>query len=304
MSDPSAQRVSCPTCHRAYRWQAEHTGKQVACKQCDTLFIVPDQPGVAQAVEPVGYEIGQVEEDQPTIERDKCPSCKSPLRVGAVLCMNCGFSLEEGGKIQTAVAEPLGPEDPGEQEAELTKKQKREQERAIDTIAQHQWQDYKLPALIAGIGLLFALINVVLVPSSDLYSMGLSGAGEQRLGFTLWISINTVISMILLFGALLANVAIFGAAFGSFGSVLLKILAITLVCRQSDALFVISMDLLFDLGIVGVVLSWGIYLGLYIALCMKLLDLDAVEMRLVIGFVVVARVVGAFLINVLVASLF
>ncbi|MEM9419172.1 MAG: hypothetical protein AAGA25_09015, partial [Planctomycetota bacterium] len=33
----------------------------------------------------------------------KCPACNSPLREGAVICMNCGFNLMEGAKVQTVV---------------------------------------------------------------------------------------------------------------------------------------------------------------------------------------------------------
>jgi len=33
----------------------------------------------------------------------KCPACNGKLRAGAVICMNCGFNLAEGGKIKTRI---------------------------------------------------------------------------------------------------------------------------------------------------------------------------------------------------------
>lgn len=319
MTDIANQRVSCPTCGAGYRWRAELVGKEVPCKQCDTHFIVPDQAGTGLTLDPVGsgggYELASEALANEPVRKlavepidGKCPVCNVKLREGAVVCMTCGFNLEEGNKVQTAVAEPAdaeeeNPDDP-DQDSPYTKKQKRDEERAIAAINQHQWLDYKLPAILSVVGVLLAMINLVLVPSSDMYGMGLASSGEQRLGFAIWSSVNTLTSALLLFGALLANVAICGAAFGALGSVLLKVLAITLICRQTDILFVMTMDMLFELSIVGIVIGWGIYLGLYIALCMKMLELDAVEMRLVIGFVVVARLVGSFLITALIAALF
>ena len=32
-----------------------------------------------------------------------CPSCKNSVRSGAVICINCGFNLKEGSKVNTAV---------------------------------------------------------------------------------------------------------------------------------------------------------------------------------------------------------
>lgn len=319
MSDPGTQRVNCPACRTRFRWRAELAGREVPCKQCDSRFIVPDQPGDGLAIEDAdthaGYELdldGVSEEPTQQLavpsNQGKCPSCNTKLREGAVLCMNCGFSLEAGGKLQTDIAAPAEPEEhlptQEDEDTRFTKKQKREEERVRDTLAQHQWQDYLFPSLLAGVGILLALINLVLVPNSDMYALGMGSAGEERIGFAIWSTVNTIVSAILLFGGLLANVAIFGAAFGALGSVLLKVLAISLVCRQTDILFVMTMDMMFELGLVGNFISWGIYLALYIGLCMKLLELDAVEMRLVIGFVVVARIVGSFVITALIAALF
>lgn len=46
-----------------------------------------------------------------------CPSCGGALRSGAVLCVECGFDLRTGQKLQTRVRlRPVGRERPGEQE--------------------------------------------------------------------------------------------------------------------------------------------------------------------------------------------
>ena len=49
--------------------------------------------------------------DPPTVGATpaKCPSCNGRLRAGAVICMNCGFNLADGGKIETRIETDPSP---------------------------------------------------------------------------------------------------------------------------------------------------------------------------------------------------
>ena len=87
-----------------------------------------DPPPADDASEDVGYELDLPEELSAAAHADartretlarvrpangKCPSCNSPLRPAAVICLNCGFNLLEGAKIQTRVGDPEpGPQPP------------------------------------------------------------------------------------------------------------------------------------------------------------------------------------------------
>ena len=112
MNEPQ-QRVVCPTCGKGYRWQASLVGKRVPCKNCDTPFMVPDAPGVGLVINSIGadgtydLELDAAKDTPASAEfhavpanNGKCPSCNSPVREGAMLCMNCGFNMAEGKKIQ------------------------------------------------------------------------------------------------------------------------------------------------------------------------------------------------------------
>lgn len=131
MSDPQ-QRVTCPTCSKGYRWQASLVGKRVPCKQCETVFLVPDAPGVGLAINSIGedgtYDLDlDAQKDTPAsaefhavpANNGKCPSCNSPVREGAMLCLNCGFNMAEGKKIEAPTVEALPEEDKKEMRREL-----------------------------------------------------------------------------------------------------------------------------------------------------------------------------------------
>ncbi len=128
MADSSNERVTCPDCGKGYRWQDKLVGRVVPCKQCDTKFSVPDAPGVgvAYAPEPVTnhdgtYDLDLGEDDAPATLANpavggKCPSCNSPVKEHAVICINCGFNMQSGVKIEKPQVSELSPGDRKESE--------------------------------------------------------------------------------------------------------------------------------------------------------------------------------------------
>src|SRR5690606_19051166 len=103
---------------RGYRWDPSLTGRTVACRKCDHRFAVPDRPGLPgvslapakPAAETYELDLSEAErhpgEPEPMAvpaNNGKCPSCNSPIKDTAVICLNCGFNLREGNRIQTAV---------------------------------------------------------------------------------------------------------------------------------------------------------------------------------------------------------
>ena len=118
MSDTETQRVTCPSCDKGYRWDAKLIGKTVSCKGCGAHFEVPDRPGIAgRHLDPVvaddgTYDLnldeGQRHPDAPEpiavpANDGKCPSCNNKIKETAVICLNCGFNLKAGQKIQTTI---------------------------------------------------------------------------------------------------------------------------------------------------------------------------------------------------------
>lgn len=123
MPEENHQRVSCPSCGKGYRWQPSLTGRAVPCKQCGAEFEVPDAPGVGVALNeaPPGesgvYDLAAPEAQEPTRQlaapaRDgKCPNCNSKVKDHAVICINCGFNMQQGRAMDKPAVSELSQKD-------------------------------------------------------------------------------------------------------------------------------------------------------------------------------------------------
>ena len=131
MTAPPEPRIACPNCGKQYKWKTQIAGRKVQCSQCEQKMRLPDT--AEGAIEPIGpllnqqnqashgaYELDLPEEEPtpassaPPVHMDAgpagdgnghCPACNSKLKPGAVLCINCGYHVEEGKKIKTSVAQ-------------------------------------------------------------------------------------------------------------------------------------------------------------------------------------------------------
>eukprot|EP00752_Nemacystus_decipiens_P013926 g12362.t1 len=299
MSDAPPERVTCPSCGKGYRWQAKLIERHVPCKACGTEFIVPYEPGVGIAVHPKpsddGYELDIDEPESPASKvaaahGGKCPSCNSPVREGAVICMNCGFNLAEGKKVQTAVAET--PADADEADPNLTKQEQRDMERSAAAHAEHWWMDYKLPLILIGVGLAMTLLNNVLIgPNAPMIKDFYGSTSTAIIGLTIETAYITFVHSALLFVGLLLLVKLFGAGFGTLTSVLLRVLGISLVSQEAEFMVRALMDIAMGTGGFGWVVTWTVYLAFMVGLCIKLLDVDMTEFRVLIWFIIIGQIV-------------
>lgn len=325
MADASESRVSCPGCGKGYRWQAPLAGRTVPCKQCGESFIVPDQPGPGLPLEPTTddglYELQMDEEDEgPGFEpRDKCPNCNSPLRLGAVLCMNCGFSLAEGTRLNTHVAEKAPPQRDGlpdraapefatpmTEADRLRQREQRDAERAAETLVRHRLMNYKLPTLLLVIGGVLALVNIfALAPFSPSMKAVQASYHDIALGTAISILLNNAVTSALFLFTLLAMVALLGSGFGTMGSVLLKILGISLACTQVSLALHFGTDMATGgLGIISFIIRWPVYLTMFFLAAWKLLELDGNEFKIVFIVMVFIRILALFVANYVVGRLF
>lgn len=300
MADPTIQ---CPNCGKAYRWQTKIAGRNVRCV-CQHKFRVPMTPDEAiesggsapppsnpasastpqpakpapPAKEPDPYEL-DTPDDSPTqtprpiasggagraADATKCPSCNSPLRPGAVICLNCGFNVAAGAKIQTVVAaddddDAVTPvkgraaASPGTEAAfkddrvnRSVSRSKLEEELAADIAKKHHFQENILPLILIGVGFALLLLNtLVLAPKAGM-GWDITNAADVRVGALIGSVLLLAIQLPCLFAGLLIISALFGSAFGSITSALKKLVALALVGGQFDTLlelfFVITMGM-------------------------------------------------------------
>ncbi|MEM9020204.1 MAG: hypothetical protein AAGC44_06530 [Planctomycetota bacterium] len=334
MPEPAAQRVNCPHCNKGYRWSDKLAGRLVDCKQCGERFVVPNQPGIgiapdAEPTQDDTYELALDEDGRTAADPEpkaapavggRCPVCNTKVPETAVICLNCGFNMKEGKRVETAVLQ----DDSSEAEAQgntgqappppppgpMGLREERDAEAALDAERSHQWNDYVLPAILTGIGLVLMLFNNLFFAhqSPSLTTDWFGGTvswGELTLATMIDTVFATGINTVLLFLGLLLLVALFGASYGALQSVILKILAIVLLCQEVDFTFFVVMDIATGgAGFLAVFINWAIYLTVMIGLCVKLLEMDMTEFRVFIVFIIVGHMASSFLINFLIAAFF
>ena len=296
--DPAA--CACPACHAPCAWTAERAGRRLRCK-CGQIFRLPadaggpvaaeaapppkaptpapaPEPTPEPAPEPDVYEV-DLPDDMPNVDvasdaapatpaaagatPTKCPSCNGRLRAGAVVCMNCGFNLAEGGKIQTRIetgpapadaeAAPSGATKPAAPKAggapaaaDLSDERLKralartagEQAEAAEREKRFHFQENILPLILIGAGVLLAVFNALVLArtsqnaglTADELSWGMGvGRGEAAGAYFAGAGKLLLVQIPCLFVGLFFCASVMGSAFGTLGSVLKKLLALTLL---------------------------------------------------------------------------
>jgi hypothetical protein len=80
-------------CGKSFRAADEHAGRRAKCSQCGEVLTIPAASARTAAMS--------------TAPSDRrCPSCQNPLSADAILCINCGFNLATGKKMNTFAYAP------------------------------------------------------------------------------------------------------------------------------------------------------------------------------------------------------
>ena len=200
MADGDTQRFTCPGCRKKYRWKPDLAGRKVRCAGCEAKLRVPAQGGgEAELLEPPPPPLAAEPADAGMYDLDlsdstahkvdpnrggkapgpandgKCPNCNSPVKPGAVLCLNCGFHFAEGKVMQTVVA--AGAESIGEPSqagrkgkpvggmlAQASIRNGVDAEAlAEDTAREHVMKNIYVPLILIAAGMALVLINSFLL---------------------------------------------------------------------------------------------------------------------------------------------
>jgi len=85
---------ACPSCKQVLEASDDMAGQVVECPACQQQIAVPALEAAAPAEEAV---------EEVAAAAGKCPSCGKAMEADAVLCVNCGFHLKLGKKINTSL---------------------------------------------------------------------------------------------------------------------------------------------------------------------------------------------------------
>ncbi|MFK7789903.1 MAG: hypothetical protein AB8C95_10490 [Phycisphaeraceae bacterium] len=161
MEASNSERVICPNCRKPYRWQATLAGRTIPCKECDTEFIIPDQPGLGLTVakQPVVKEEDLYElASDPDEELELPPAHKTPPKPPIQ-------DHEPSPSTPTDSDKEDAPSEPNIHISEAAKASRREQQRiaAAEQEAERTWRDHKGLITLASIVGLFVIIYLAML---------------------------------------------------------------------------------------------------------------------------------------------
>lgn len=349
MPEGSSAHVICPHCGKHYRWKLDLAGRKVACK-CGQHLRIPDDPAdPAEAIGPApgaaedpshdtSYALNiDMDDDagrpspaarpasrrpgttEPPLElatgdapsrASKCPSCNLSVKAGAVICLNCGYHLSEGRRLQTAVQEAVITEDEapsgnapaasagdtktGEGAGmygllgDLAIKREASRKAHAESIAQRQhFTDKRLPLIFLAAG--GTLVLLISIAANKTLAAGIVQG--------LWIMLmEAVVLTPMLLITLFIAAPLLGLSFGYFGNATFKLVSISMGPAACADIIVTS--------VLGILLFFGPFLGLFAAFVVYLIflgiplstmfDLDMSETIWVVGISIAVRL-GAFL---------
>lgn len=329
MSD-SSDRFACPGCGKRFRWNAEIAGRKVRCTRCNLKMRIPAAAGAtaealetpAPPAEPSQPDAGSdaaydlsLDNDlaglAPTApvspvaaNGDRCPSCNSSVKPGAVICINCGFNLQAGTKMQTRVETDADADDADSRPAASTPSASGAaaalatprsgvvaalENRADDTAAStmvNLW--LPLGLIIVGLGMTFA---------EHMYfsDSALQGATQAILGVGIELAIQIPL---LLFAVTLAAKAL-GVSFGPMGQAVFKLVAVILGPSAIGGIVTLLVG-----GIAGSFAGGMASFIFYWILLSVLFDLEGLDTLYVIIIIWAVQFLAGFLMVVILLSIF
>ena len=294
MSENEAGGVRCPGCGRVYRWREELAGREARCRGCGGVVVMPADPPDA-ANDQAG---------QPTplaTPSDRCPSCGGQVKPGAVICVNCGYNMREGTRLQTAVGAPDAP--PQEEPPDAPKAKQHESEgppepKSIkerladrdDEVQPSTFIDVYLPLILLGLGFVVAVVKQIHFGDGDPLSLAAA---------CILVAVGIAITVPLLLLGLYVAAWILDVSYGPLGIGLLKLTAIAV---GPDAIGDIAGAAIGGVG--GMFIGFFVAIAAYWALIAKLFDLDAMEAIETIILLWVVQLIAGFVAFLLVLSLF
>ncbi|MEM0914671.1 MAG: hypothetical protein AAGK09_08670 [Planctomycetota bacterium] len=324
----SPESFACPSCAKRYRWTSAMAGKKVACKECGEKLRVPAQAGemaevvgAVKAVEPRlepepasddgGYELadsGAPVAAAPTLaapqRNGKCPACNQPMKPGAVLCLGCGFSLETGSKLNTAV----GGDAPGSAPEAKSKAERKRQAAAADATSRavfdgrsridddaldadlelaNRWKYTYTPIILVAFGVLLTLFNstvlAYLAVDSNAILNAYGGATsvdvvQRMLVVFVYSLIRVAVQVPLTLAALFIVANLFGTSFGTLGSAMLRLLAVVLIAGGTDDTTWLALDILTGgFAGIGFLFQLVVSVTIFFIIAMWQLETDVME---------------------------
>ena len=340
MSEPDPNRVTCPGCSKSYRWDVKLVGRTVECRKCSVRFAVPDTPGTpGQRLEPAITDDGtyELDLDEDTRHPDapeplavpandgKCPACNNSIKEGAVICLNCGFNLRQGKRMETAVVADA-PDDaaPPSRAAAPTSvaavahastsqrvasNEALRDDNAASLARQHQFTEVFLPVILVGVGLLLTLLSAfVLAPANPNYADAYTGQSLDRIQVAIIVCVEFGIKAIIIaFPLMIAGIffmaAVYGSSFGNFFTAILKLggMAFSIIALNEAVVHVLDI-LTGGFGFIGFLIRFAVVVPAFAIECKLLFDMEEHETWTLFAILIVGPIVIGMLVVIFFAG--
>ena len=323
---PASDRLVCPFCEKKYRYRAELAGRKVRCGGCEAKLKVPEAGGAFEVLEnPPDHNADADGEDYDLSDpapgpggggrgmsaggaKSVCPSCNAAVKPTASLCVNCGFDLKEGKRLETRVEQEVSGDDRhGGASSSFTETSGAGLDHdalAAETEAQHYRQETLYPLILLGAGVALLILNAMVLFPRALNS----NAWAQAFGIqanwleSVWLytkatAVQTLLQLPLMLAAIFLTAALFSSNYGTLGKAMIKLLALVLVvsCFE-DACYLLLDIWTGGFGGIGFMLVLALSVAVFFSLAMPLFDMDVNE-AFVLWFI---TLIGPWVINFLI----
>jgi hypothetical protein len=292
MENVADGKFSCGGCGKSYKWKPELAGKKAKCK-CGHVMTVPKEISGGDELDDL-YALAEdasAKKNEAVVAGIRCPSCGGGMQVGEALCVSCGFNIKTGRRAAVQ-AEPVGAlamagaggaapailaYGGGKVAAKTAGK---------DEVGDNNLIEYYIPAGLIAFGFLIAILRAMKFSTSPMFFGAAMG----------YVMVSTVVDLTLMLIACFVAAKVLDASFGSPGSAILKLAAISLFPEAVAASIEFFMPAAY-----GWIVGWAVALIFYYCLFSYLFDLDGGE---VLMLVFIIRGIKFFLGGLIILALF
>ena len=161
-------KVKCGSCSAGFKAKDELAGRRVKCPKCQSPVVIKAAPTTAKpAAKPAANPLLGIldEEDVRSAVRGPiCENCGSEVKRGMVICIECGFNMETGNRLETEISEDVESNAAMSGTEQMMRKAERELDETLESGsgADGDFGDGAESYLIAGVAGFFGLIMIAL----------------------------------------------------------------------------------------------------------------------------------------------
>ena len=160
-------QVKCGNCSAQFKAKDELAGRRVKCPKCKNAVVISAPRAAAAARGPKRganplLDILDEEDVRSRANGPMCDNCGSEVKPGSVICIDCGFNLETGDRLETEASEDVENNAGMTGTDQMMKKAQRELEEDENPGADGDFGDGAESYLIAVVAGFFGMIMLLM----------------------------------------------------------------------------------------------------------------------------------------------